>query len=215
MTARMGSWVLVPGQPCLARPCLFPALRRASTAPSCCLWWLLAPTDQRSNPNGHWWGGGSKGGGGHWGGCSLRNGHVCLALGSPEQDAAEGEDHLPPPASCAPLAWDSPLVPGPQLDLVPLVSTLRAQPFSGFSVCLPVCSGSPCLFSFSMRARGARRLVLLGPSSPSRTVQVPKPRFLGHKCAKWLSLDPPCLYMGQPQSVPPFPHLSLCNCNKA
>ena len=76
------------------RACLLAALLRASTAPSCCLWWLLAPADQGSEPNGQW--------GGQCGGGSLQSGHVCLALGSPEQDTAEGKDHLPPPAASAP-----------------------------------------------------------------------------------------------------------------
>ena len=99
-TARMGSGVLVAvsGQCCSGRACLLAALLRASTAPSCCLWWLLAPAAQHSEPNGQW--------GGQWGGqCgggSLQSGHGCLALGSPEQDTAEGKDHPPAPAASAP-----------------------------------------------------------------------------------------------------------------
>lgn len=47
--------------------------------------------------------------------------------------------------------WDKPLGTGLQLDFVPLISPLWAQPFSQFSVYFKVCSFSLYFISFSMR----------------------------------------------------------------
>ncbi|KAK4806792.1 hypothetical protein QYF61_005588 [Mycteria americana] len=46
--------------------------------------------------------------------------------------------------------WATPLVTGIQLDFVPLIATLWAQPFSQFSIHLTVCSSSPYFISFCM-----------------------------------------------------------------
>ena len=126
VTARMGSGVPLPvplpvaGQCCSGRVCLLSALLSASTALSCCLWRLLAPADQHSEPNGHW--GGGPGRALRWGFSPRWPWLSCAG----EPRAAQGTGEGPPPSACwqCPSPWPSPLVPGLQPRLLPLVTTL-------------------------------------------------------------------------------------------
>ena len=91
VTARTGSGVPVPGsavrpKPASCQRCSVPAQPPAAGSGGC---WLQ--NGRRWEANGKW--AGPRAGG------ALQRGPGCLALGSPEQDRAEGKHPLPPPAA--------------------------------------------------------------------------------------------------------------------
>ncbi|KAK4807192.1 hypothetical protein QYF61_024312 [Mycteria americana] len=78
---------------------------------------------------------------------------------------------------------DTLLVTGLQLDFVPLITTLWAQPFSQFSVHLTVCSSSPYINSFSMRTLQEKKALLKSRAFshgtlPSRSLKRPMSALL-------------------------------------
>ena len=139
----------------------------------------MAPTDRQPDPNGQWEG--PRPGG------SLQHGPASLALGSPVQGGAEGR--TPPPSTCwqCLLPWASPLAPGLQLHLVPLLTTLWAWLVSHFLPTSPspqpahAASASPWDYSGRRCGKPSSRLGGQWPPHSSRlpSQSFPHRRLLG------------------------------------